>query len=331
MSIYRDREAGCWVFDFDRRIEGQRVRLRKRLPKSWSRAEADAYDGKETAKLYAVAKGLEKPAVGIEQAVAHYLRERTPALKHGHRVVQELMLIAWAYRGKNLDQLPAVAAKIRAEGAGRAEPLAPATIRNRIRYLTSACRWGWKHHHLCEHDPAARVTVPEVRNERTTWLDRAWVIYLAQQSPCRETRRLIRIAFYTGMRIGEIFAAEVVDDMLVVADTKNGTTRHVPVDPRIRSAVATLPFTWSRSTLEKRYSTARGSILLDDVHLHDLRHSTATEMVNAGVDLFTVGAVLGHKSPVSTKRYAHHKTDTLGAALGKVGRKVPQQGGPKAA
>lgn len=258
-----------------------------------------------------------------------FLAERVPQLKHGHRVAQELALVVWAYRGKNLDQLPAVTARIREEWTGK---LAPATIRNRIRYLTSACRWAWKHHHLCEHDPGARVTVPEVRNERTTWLDRAWVIYLAQQTPCRETRRLIRIAFYTGMRIGEIFAAEVHEGgMLVVADTKNGTARHIPVDPRIRSAVAALPFTWSRSALEKRFAAARAAILLDGVHLHDLRHSTATEMVNAGVDLFTVGAVLGHKSPVSTKRYAHHKTDTLSAALGKVGRKLPQQGGPKAA
>ena len=169
MPIYRDREAGCFVFDFDRRIEGQRVRLRKRLPKAWDRAKADAYDRKETARLYAVATGAEKPAAGIEQAVALYLKERAPALKHGHRVSQELVLITWAYRGKNLDQLPAVAAKIREEWTGK---LAPATIRNRIRYLTSACRWAWKHHHLCEHDPAARVTVPEVRNERTTWTDR---------------------------------------------------------------------------------------------------------------------------------------------------------------
>lgn len=328
MSIYRDREAGCWVFDFDRRVAGQRVRLRKRLPKTWDRAKADAYDRQETARLYAVATGVEKPAVGIERAVTLYLQERAPALKHGHRVSQELMLIAWAYRGRNLSDLPAVAAKIREEWTGK---LAPATIRNRIRYLTSACRWGWKHHHLCEHDPAARVTVPEVRNERTNYTDREGMLRICLATQCRQTRRLVRIAFYTGMRIGEIFAAEVGDGLLMLADTKNGTVRHIPVDPRIRAAVATLPFTWSRSTLEKRYSAAREAIGMEDLRLHDLRHSTATEMVNAGVDLFTVGAVLGHKSPQSTKRYAHHKTDTLGAALGKVGRKVPQRGGPKAA
>ena len=57
------------------------------------------------------------------------------------------------------------------------------------------------------------------------------------------------------------------------------------------------------------------------LHFHDLRHSTASEMINAKVDLFTVGAVLGHKSTQSTKRYAHLATHTLANALDRVGKK----------
>ena len=45
-------------------------------------------------------------------------------------------------------------------------------------------------------------------------------------------------------------------------------------------------------------------------------------MLNAGVHLATVGAVLGHKSPASMKRYAHHSTGLMRDALGMVGRKV---------
>jgi hypothetical protein len=46
-------------------------------------------------------------------------------------------------------------------------------------------------------------------------------------------------------------------------------------------------------------------------------------MINAGVDLFTVGWVLGHKSAVSTKRYSHLATATLSNAINLVGKKVP--------
>ena len=41
-------------------------------------------------------------------------------------------------------------------------------------------------------------------------------------------------------------------------------------------------------------------------------------MVSAGVDLGTVGAVLGHKSAQTTKRYAHYGTERLADALGKI-------------
>jgi integrase len=82
-----------------------------------------------------------------------------------------------------------------------------------------------------------------------------------------------------------------------------------------------LPFTLSRSTLEKRWRKVRDAVHLNHLHFHDLRHTTASEMINAKIDLYTVGKVLGHKSPQSTQRYAHLQTGTLAAALAVVGRR----------
>ena len=319
MPIYRDKEAGCWRFEFDRRIPGQgRVRVRKRLPKAWSRAQADAFDRKEAGRLDLLARGVEKPVAGIEEAVTLYQRERLPQLKHGHRVSQDLALIYWAYRGRPITQLAEVCSAMRKQYA---DTLAPATIRNRIRHLTSACRWAWKHHHLCEHDPAARVHVPPVDNERQVYTDRAGMLRIARATPCRVTRALIRLAFYTGMRAGELFRVEVDGDTFKLADTKNGDPRWIPIDPRLRCCLRYLPFQFARSTLEKRWQKARAAAGMEHVHFHDIRHSTASEMINGGVDLYTVGGVLGHKSSQSTRRYSHLATATLGAALGKVGRR----------
>jgi site-specific recombinase XerD len=39
------------------------------------------------------------------------------------------------------------------------------------------------------------------------------------------------------------------------------------------------------------------------------------------VDLYTVGAVLGHRDARSTKRYSRLNTDTLAAAVSKIGAK----------
>ena len=52
----------------------------------------------------------------------------------------------------------------------------------------------------------------------------------------------------------------------------------------------------------------------DDVHIHDLRHSYASALAGAGVDLYTVGKLLGHVNVASTARYAHLANDTLMAA-----------------
>jgi len=321
MPIYRDKENDCWRFEFDRILPGAgRVRARKRLPRAWSRADAEAFDRQETARLYALASGAAKPAAGIEQAVALYLQERAPELKHPKRMAQELGLVYWAYKGKSLAQLAEVTQAIRRKWAGE---LAPATIRNRIRNLASACRWAYKHHALCDHDPAERVTVPKVDNERHTYTDRAGMLRICLATQCRQTRIMVRVGFYSGMRLAEIFRAEVdhAAGLFKLSDTKNGEPRWVPIHARIRSTAKRLPLQAARSTLEKRWRIARDAAGMGHLHFHDLRHSTASEMINAKVDLFTVGAVLGHKSTQSTKRYAHLATHTLANALDRVGKK----------
>jgi len=52
-------------------------------------------------------------------------------------------------------------------------------------------------------------------------------------------------------------------------------------------------------------------------------------MINAGVDLYTMGGVLVHKSAVSTKRSSHLATKTLKSAVALVGKKTPHNGQEK--
>jgi integrase len=53
---------------------------------------------------------------------------------------------------------------------------------------------------------------------------------------------------------------------------------------------------------------------LNDVRLHDLRHSFASFLVNEGVSLYVVQALLGHANARTTQRYAHLMFDTLADA-----------------
>lgn len=48
-----------------------------------------------------------------------------------------------------------------------------------------------------------------------------------------------------------------------------------------------------------------------DVRIHDLRHSYASFLVNAGRSLYEVQRLLGHTQIKTTQRYAHLSHDTL--------------------
>jgi integrase len=320
MSINRvkDRQGRARLeFEFDRRINGQRIRIRRSLPLGWTRAQADAYDRAESGRLYAIATGTEKPQHLIEEAVARYFVERIPELKHGASQAREMDLMEPWFRGKPLEQLGAACAAYLKDHRAA---LAPATIKNRLRYLVSACRWGWKHHAMCERDPGAGVVFPAVSNERDVWIDRAQMVMLAKACGDRRVRAMIRIAFYSGMRQGEIRAASVEGGYFVLPDSKNGDRVRQPIHPKIRCCTG---YEWpSRYIVGYWFRKARAEVSLDHVHFHDERHSTATELLRQGADLHTVGAVLRHKSTASTKRYAHYATELVEAAVGKIGKKT---------
>lgn len=316
MSIYRDRKTGCWRFDFDRFIGGVRARRRQLLPAGWTRAQADAFDRKESAALYAILTGVAKPRRTIDEAISRYLTERAPELKHGTNLRREIEATRDWWAGRAIEELPAVCSEYAADQIGA---LAPATIKNRIAYLRAACRYAWKRHAMADSDPGARVVVPSVNNARSTVIDRAQMVALARA--CRDpgTRALIRVAFYSGLRVGEQYAAVRLPGLFVLTDTKNGTPRIVPIHRKAASAarVALTP----RSQIDYWWRKARAECGLEHVTLHDLRHAAASAMVNAGVDLATVGAVLGHKSHASTKRYSHWGTARLVEAVALIGGK----------
>lgn len=331
MPIYRDKARGRFVFEFDRRIEGRRVRAQKLLPRTWNQAQADAFDRKESARLYALATRVGGAEYTIDEAVAVYLDERIPHLKHGLSQAKELNLMTPYFDGRPMSALPDVckAYRLKAtkeqskadEEAGKPkEPLAPATIKNRLRYLVAACRYAWKNHNMSEHDPAERVVMPEVDNERQEYVTRAEMIRIARKCSHRAVRAMIRIAFYSGMRAGEIMRAKIVGTAFVLSTTKNGDPRIVPIHPKIRCC---LHYKWPiKETRNYHWHRALRLLEMRPLHFHDLRHSAASAMIGEGVSLHTVGAVLGHRSAQSTKRYAHLAVGHLQAAVFGIGRKV---------
>lgn len=331
MPITR-HHSGRWYFQFDRIIAGTRQRANRLLPAGTTRAQAQDYDRRESARLFQLATGGKRPEPLIADAVLLYLTEHAPNLKNRTDIEGALALLLPYYEGRKLSELPEVAAEF-----GKVKGLKPGTIKNRLAYLRAACRWAWKHHGLGEHDPAERMVLPKVKNARHVYLTRAEMLRVARGMGWSYARDVLRVAFYTGMRLSEILRSEPVELAgqlaLSVADTKNGQPRIVPVHPRIAYLVRghwpPQGDKWAMSKAVKAGLIAAG---LGHARLHDLRHSAASEMINSNVDLYTVGGVLGHKSAVSTARYAHLAQDHLRSAVLKIGaKKSHPEPGKKAA
>lgn len=71
--------------------------------------------------------------------------------------------------------------------------------------------------------------------------------------------------------------------------------------------------------LNKVWMEVRKRAGLDDVRLHDLRHTYASFAVAGGLSLPLVGALLGHKRSATTERYAHLADDPIRSAADQVG------------
>lgn len=314
MPIYYDRARKRWRYEFDRYVDGRRQRTTKLLPKAWSREEAQAYAHEKDNRLYLVATGAIKRRPLISEAVALYLRERAPQLKN-KSLERELANCLDAYAGKHMDELADVARKYAED---HAEALKPATVRNRMSYLRAACRWAWKRHGLGAHDPGERMTLPPANNARQVYLSRLEVVRIARAIRNSEARAVVLVAFRSGMRLSECLRAVPTERGWMLADTKNGDVRLVPIDPKVAYLARRWPPATAARTVQERFRVAAEGMGRDDVTFHTLRHSAASAMVNGGVDLFAVGAVLGHKAPASTKRYAHFANDVMAAALRKI-------------
>lgn len=106
--------------------------------------------------------------------------------------------------------------------------------------------------------------------------------------------------------------------------SKSGKARYVPLSDGALQVLAQVPkldqcpFAFANPATGKPYvsiycswNTARTRAGLPDVRMHDLRHSFASFLINAGRSLYEVQKILGHTQVRTTQRYAHLAQETL--------------------
>jgi len=211
-----------------------------------------------------------------------------------------------------------------------------------------------------EVNPARAARTPRLEKTLPTWLDKAEIELLFAEAEARaaggrggfrEVRDLamLELFYSTGMRLSELAGlndpdVDLVSDQ-VKARGKGKKERLVPVGSHatsalrkyleIRDRIATARggnrpmFVNMRGTrisprgvqlaMKRLFATlARGP----ELHVHTLRHSFATHLLDAGADLRSVQELLGHASLGTTQVYTHTSVERL--------KKVYQQAHPRA-
>ena len=220
-------------------------------------------------------------------------------------------------------------------GQKRASGLAPATVEKiRITFNRSfelALKWNLPGITV---NPVRGITRPKFSNQRSRYLtagEAQRLLRAVERSTNPQLKHIVGLLLLTGARKNELLQAQWQHVDLdrrawLIPDSKTGKARHVPLSqaaveilatvPRVNEWLLPNPTTLKPYTdIKKAWTTAREEAQLPDVRIHDLRHSAASFMINAGIDLFAVGKVLGHADHQSTMRYSHLANDTLMAAV----------------
>lgn len=306
MSVKLNKE-GKYEIQFS---QGGR-RVHRVLPEGATRAEAKRKETELRREVFRADELGDLPDYTIGEGIMRYLNEYTGKAKkqtESHARAVELRV-----KGRTISDIVIVAQEIRNRVANysRSTRNRRLSVLRRVAHLAYR-RWGWLKEPLHE-----KIEMLPENPPRHVYLSRSELAGLLWNIKNRTYRRAAYIAAFTGMRRSELLNLEPDDirnNVICLTETKTGSPRNIPIVKRAQWAFKKLPFRVDNYAISKAVSKASGG----KVRFHDLRHTAASLLVNAGVDLYVVGAILGHRSTQTTKRYAHLSIKTLENAVNKL-------------
>lgn len=182
--------------------------------------------------------------------------------------------------------------------------------------------------------------------------DQARIRFLSDEEGVRlanacaaDLRKLVQAALLTGARFGELVAMRARDvnirtKQVYVAESKSGRPRHIPINPEgvdlfkeltVGCTGEDLLFLkkdgtpWGKNHHVRMLEAAcKIAKVRPAVSFHQLRHTYASHLAQAGIDLLTISKLLGHADiRITSRHYAHLADKTLAAAV----KKLPSFGG----
>ena len=259
-------------------------------------------------------------------------------LRFPHRIVRQTAYLAWWKKRLGhlalSDLTPAVIAEARdalmAEKTDRQGLRKPATANRYLaafsRALTIAMKeWGW-----IDDTPMRKVSKPsegQGRNRLLSLDEKDRLLAVCKSYPSQYLYPIVSIALLTGMRYGEIVNLkwedlDFVNKIITLEKTKNGERRMLPLTEAVEKVITSFRKTDINSGLIFKSKSRTNRVGVVDIRnafvralkqakianfrFHDLRHAAASYLAMNGATQGELMAILGHKTPTMTRRYAHY-------------------------
>ncbi|MBK1722798.1 tyrosine-type recombinase/integrase [Thiocystis violacea] len=341
-GLYRRPDSPKWWASYVD-ASGKRVR---RSTGATERQEAEALLAKWKLEAHRERQWGEQPTHTFDELMVAYLQgtsgERRPRSEEAVKL--HIWRLRQSFGGQEMESLSGgdigeYIRKRKGEGVGNS------TINREMEVLSAAItyasrEWEWP---LPNPVKGRMLKEPEGRLRWLTRAEAAALIRAAEAEPKAEhLGPLITLALHTGMRRGELLGLEWsrVDRRagliyLEGMHTKAGKRRTVPLNAIARNVIIVRErykathcpdAKWVFSdeegnqigSVKRSFATACRRAGIEDFHFHDLRHTCAAWLVQAGVPLTEVRDVLGHSTVKMTERYAHLAPENTRAALARL-------------
>jgi integrase len=227
----------------------------------------------------------------------------------------------------------------------RDEGASPRTLNYELALMSHGFNLAIKEWEWVRENPVAKVSKEKVNNHIERWLTLEEQKNLLDKSP-KWLQEIILFAVNTGLRQSEILdlkwrQVDLSRKTITILEQKNQGRDTLPLSEgalkvlqqreKVRCAETEYVFHTrnatrinSRNLLRAFYSAAEKAGI-ENLRFHDLRHTFATRLAQAGVDLYTVQKLGRWKSISMVTRYAHHYPESLRAGvevLDRIGKKI---------
>jgi integrase len=220
----------------------------------------------------------------------------------------------------------------------RMTKVSPSTIQKEFALLSHMFNVARREWGLPVTNPVLEVTRPKIRNNRTRFLTKEEAQRLLDTAKSSKNKKLypyLLLMMHTGMRPSEAagltWGDVDLDARLIRLSITKTDMRYVPLTEIAENVLRSirplnfkidihvfLPEDSIKSVrikttpclhFKRAFENTRAKAGLEDVHLHDLRHTAASHLLMAGVDLRTLAEILGHKTLQMVHRYTHLLND----------------------